>query len=612
MSGICGIVRFDGQAVKKEEIQNMLDAMQNRGNDTEGIWIDGNVGFGHKMLWTTPESLHENQPLISQDNNLVITADARIDNRDELFEKLEINENDFDMVTDIDLVLWSYQKWGEDCAKYLIGDFSFAIWDKLKKTLFAIRDKIGVKQFVYTKSSNRLIFASDISTLFILNDFKKQININSIENIFINDNMKLIDPNNTFFNNVFRLPAASILEVKNKNILIKKYWDPADIQINNNSLEKNSQIFLSLLTQSIEARLRSAFPVGMELSGGMDSSTILSIAAKLDSNPIKSFALQFGDMWCDESEYINEVVQHTQSPLFGIRADKLDYCEKYSLKNYYESMPDYPLDGFFLSMVATMERAGKENVRVLLTGQGGDHVTQGNPLFLHDWVKKEKVLQALLLLNKSKYPWRTVKQAIIKPFFSKNVLSVIRKMTFKPNPKSILINNRKVIDFTDIIDSKNFILESIKYEAQVILGSVQSLSFDEWHYNMAGKMNIEVRHPFYDSRLVEFALQIPKEQKYDFKSLKPFLKEATKGVLPEKIRLRNDKKVFDEPVIMQAMDHMTLNFLDNLELVSDGIIKKSIVKEIKNWYNNDNKKWKSLVWQIVCTEFWYKKQKKEK
>lgn len=132
MSGICGIVRFDGKPVEPEEIQKMLHTMPNCGHDAEGIRVDGSVGFGHRMLWTTPESLHENQPLVSKDGNLIVTADARLDNRDELFEKLAIKEKDFSIVTDIDLILWSYQKWGEDCPKHLTGDIAGAIWDKKK------------------------------------------------------------------------------------------------------------------------------------------------------------------------------------------------------------------------------------------------------------------------------------------------------------------------------------------------------------------------------------------------------------------------------------------------------------------------------------------------
>ena len=149
MSGICGIVRFDCELIKKEDIDKMLDAMKNRGNDTEGIWIDDNVGFGHKLLWTTPESLSENQPLISKDDNLVLTADVRIDNRGELFEKLNIDQKNTDIITDSDLILFSYQKWGEECAKYLRGDFAFIIWDKNYRKLFAARDHIGIKPFYY-------------------------------------------------------------------------------------------------------------------------------------------------------------------------------------------------------------------------------------------------------------------------------------------------------------------------------------------------------------------------------------------------------------------------------------------------------------------------------
>ncbi len=606
MSGICGIVRFDGKPVKSEEIRKMLAAMPNRGHDAEGIWMDGSVGFGHRMLWTTPESLHENQPLVSEDGNLIVTADARLDNRDELFEKLGIKEKDFAVITDIDLILWSYQKWGEDCPKHLIGDIAFAIWDRLRKQLYAARDKIGVKQFVYTKNENRIIFASDISALFVLKDLKKQINVNSIENSLIFDNLKLVDLQNTFFNEIFRLPSASLLKIKNKKILIKKYWDPSHIQTNNNSVEENGEIFLALLNQSIKSRLRSAFPVGVELSGGMDSSTVLSMATRLHCNPIKSFALQFGDMWCDESEYINEVIKQTQSPLFVVRADKLDYREKYSLANYYKSMPDYPSEGFFLSMVATLEKAEEENVRVLLTGQGGDHVAQGNPLFLYDWVKSGKIFQVLRMVMHSKNSWMTIKHLILKPFFSKDGLNFIRKITFKPVPTPILASNRIEVNFKDIIDSKEYFSESNKLEAQSIFGSTQALAFDMWHYNLAGKMNVEVRHPFYDSRLVEFALQVPKEQKYDFKTLKPFLKRMTKGVLPEKVRIRNDKKTFEEPVIMQARAHINLPYLENKGLFCDRFIKKNMVKEIKEWHGQREKKYSRLVWQIIVMEAWFK------
>ena len=149
MSGICGIVRFDGKPAENIKIQKMLDVMHNCGNDAEKIWVAGSIGFGHKMLWTTPESFHEKQPLVSDDGNLILTADARIDNREEIFELLDVGEKKNDVVTDANLILRSYLKWGEECPKYLIGDYAFAIWDTESNKLYCARDTMGIKQFYY-------------------------------------------------------------------------------------------------------------------------------------------------------------------------------------------------------------------------------------------------------------------------------------------------------------------------------------------------------------------------------------------------------------------------------------------------------------------------------
>ncbi len=149
MSRICGIIYFDGTSVKKEEIQKMLDSMQNMNDDMQNVWVEKNVGFGHNMFCTTPESLHESQPLISQNGNVILTSDSRIDNRDKLFERFEINEDNFDIVTDIDLILWAYEKWGKECVQYLIGDFSFALWDVKRQELICSRDRLESDHFIF-------------------------------------------------------------------------------------------------------------------------------------------------------------------------------------------------------------------------------------------------------------------------------------------------------------------------------------------------------------------------------------------------------------------------------------------------------------------------------
>ncbi|MEO0970581.1 MAG: asparagine synthetase B, partial [Cyanobacteria bacterium J06639_18] len=183
MSGIAGIKYLDNSLLHRADLVLMLDTLAHRGPDGADIWVDGNIGLGHRMLWTTPESLIEKQPLVDRVRNLAIAADARIDNREELISQLSLDNSPSDRplnqninqnnsclktVTDSQLILEAYKKWGEDCLEYLVGDFAFAIWDGCKQTLFCARDHFGVKPFYYYQSDQVFIFASEIKALLCL------------------------------------------------------------------------------------------------------------------------------------------------------------------------------------------------------------------------------------------------------------------------------------------------------------------------------------------------------------------------------------------------------------------------------------------------------------
>ena len=144
MSGIAGIYYLDGRPVEQAVVQRMLDCIAHRGPDGSGVWLDGSVGIAHRMLWTTPESLHEKLPLVNKTGELAITADARIDNRDELFASLNFNGRPRETIADSELILAAYEKWGESCPERLLGDFAFAIWNGRKKKLFCARDPVGM------------------------------------------------------------------------------------------------------------------------------------------------------------------------------------------------------------------------------------------------------------------------------------------------------------------------------------------------------------------------------------------------------------------------------------------------------------------------------------
>ncbi len=169
MSGIVGIYYINGRPVEGETLGRMVDILAHRGPDGADIWCEGNIGLGHRMLWTTPESLMEKQPLVDRTGNLVLTADARIDNRGELISALRLNDSPVEKITDSALILAAYAEWGNQCPEKLIGDFAFAIWDKRKQVLFCARDHMGVKPFYYYYEPGKFFaFASEIKGLLCL------------------------------------------------------------------------------------------------------------------------------------------------------------------------------------------------------------------------------------------------------------------------------------------------------------------------------------------------------------------------------------------------------------------------------------------------------------
>jgi asparagine synthase (glutamine-hydrolysing) len=203
MSGICGIYYLDGRPVDPVDLTNMVDILAHRGPDGAHIWHDGPVGLGHRMLWTTPESLTEQLPY--ERNGLVITADARIDNRDELIATLGLTGRQAVEIADSQLILAAYEKWGEQCPEKLLGNFAFVIWDSRKQQLFCARDHFGAKPFYYYQSHRIFTFASEIKALVCLSEVPRRLNETRVaDHLLMNFEDRVI----TFYRDILRLSAA--------------------------------------------------------------------------------------------------------------------------------------------------------------------------------------------------------------------------------------------------------------------------------------------------------------------------------------------------------------------------------------------------------------------
>lgn len=609
MSGICGIVRFDRKPVNKEDIQKMLDSMKNRGNDAEEIWTDGNIGFGHKMLWTTPESLHENQPLISKDDNLILTADARIDNRDELFEKLEINEKKFKVVTDIDLILWSYQKWGEDCPKYLIGNFAFSIWDDVNKKIYCARDHVGFKPFVYYKNSEFLIFSSEVSALFSYHSVPKQINQEAIECSLLFD---AIPYTHTYFKDVLSLKGSNY-QVCNLDgtCRVSEYWNPADEQrIRNISFKEASLELKSIYKDALTSRLRSSYPISFELSGGLDSSSVVAYADQIGiRQPSHIYSLRFGNHACDEGKYIDEVCQVINQESTSIRADLLDYEHEHSLKNYYLKYSDWPMDLFFIPHFVLINASSHDQSRVMLTGQGGDEILQGSRLMLADFIGQGHLVKFYKQIISSKYMYNDIVNYTLRPLIPGMLRGIKQALRHGDKKKERILYQKysKKVGFSN----RNYKLRSSRQIARMIFGAEHSLWCNMNGYNLYGNYNIEARHPLFDIRLIRFSLTTPPEYFYKNSKFKFLFRDSIKGIIPEIIRERDDKVNFDEIVKLQLQAEIKRN--PSLHDIDSFNIKKLINNDVWNLLEKFHAKrgFKEdklfLHWKLVNLEYWYKR-----
>ncbi len=380
MSGIVGIYYINGRPVERENLGRMVDILAHRGPDGADVWCEGNIGLGHRLLWTTPESLLEKQPLIDRTGNLVLTADARIDNRGELISALRLNDSPVEKITDSDLILAAYVEWGNQCPEKLIGDFAFAIWDKRKQVLFCARDHMGVKPFYYYYEPGKFFaFASEIKGLLCLEGVPCEVNEAKV-GIYLCQlsGFAELKPD-TFYQDIFRLPPAHWLSLSERELKFQSYWDlDAEAKKIQQSLKTDAEYieaFRERFTEAIACRLRSAYPVASTLSGGLDSSSVSCVARNLlsqytNQKELLTVYADCGVPSTDEKDYVNTVLaqggfkHHIASVTGPISSGQV-------VIPWLDQPVQMPTPAMLLAIVQSVSREG---AKVMLTGHDGDTI----------------------------------------------------------------------------------------------------------------------------------------------------------------------------------------------------------------------------------------------
>lgn len=593
MSGIVGIFQRDGKPVESADIARMLDTIKHRGPDQQQVWTAGPIGLGSGLLITTPEAKFERLPLTV--GNLTLTADARIDNRAELLATFagRFRQPEAE-ITDSDLILAAYEKWGEQCVEYLIGDFAFAIWDSASRRLFCARDHMGVRPFFYVEVGSLFAFASEIKALLCLSEVPRAINLVQVGNMLMD---MVADKHSTFYENLWRLPPGNRLKVTSDNsINLQAYWtpEPRSEQAATKNIDWAEQ-FRVIFTECVRSRLRGLdSSVGASLSGGLDSSSVVCVARDLlqaaNRTPLETFSAVYPTTPAvDESPFINSVLATGQFSSHVLAMD--EYSAFASIEQILSSLEE-PVNApnIFIhwNLASVVHKAG---IRVLLDGRDGDTVVSHGMAYLRELGYRENwpafgrlaegMVQTNILFGMTKRKifalyfrpivgqfakegnWIAALRALFwaGPFFRKSRGALLRDYFVSPLFRSLSgrknatptippIIHRDFIAQTDLLNRymdfrstyPSYPLNEQQYHQSMLKSGFPSLATESIG-NLSAAYQIESRHPFFDKRLVEFCLSVPPDQKIDLDTgwTRLLVRRALNNILPTDVQWRPSK-----------------------------------------------------------------------
>ena len=376
MSGICGILSLDGSTPDPADIQAIAASLERRGPDGTHVWNSGPIALGHTLLATTPEALTEVLPLTDPQSGCTITADVRLDNREELIAALGMG-HETRTIGDGELILRAYLHWGEPCPEHLLGDFAFAIWDPRSNQLFCSRDHMGMRQLTYHHGPGQVfVFATEPNAVLAYAGVPKRINEGRIADFL--DNLEGIDFTSTFFEGIFRLPPAHSLSVCAKGLSLRCYWElRPEPELKLESDEAYAMAFLEVFTEAVRCRLRSVAPVGSMLSGGMDSGSVVAVASALLAADGQSPLPTFSAVGPDQEKCIETSAIYAAAAMPGLKSYRVNHAD---LEPYAEDLlsltkrSDEPFDGHMALPRAVYLAARRAGINVVLDGVAGDIV----------------------------------------------------------------------------------------------------------------------------------------------------------------------------------------------------------------------------------------------
>jgi len=565
MCGITGIISIK-EKTKASCIQKMMQSIKHRGPDGEGSFVEDNIALGHVRLSIIDLSEEANQPMFSDDDNLVIVFNGEIYNYQEI--KKELTEKyHFKTNSDTEVILNAYKEWGEDCLHKFNGMFAFAIYDRTEKKLFAARDPFGIKPFYYYFSENYFVFGSEIKAILASDTVKAELNEEMLYDFIIFN--RTDHTAQTSFKHISNLrPGHKIqLHTQTADFKISQWYFLPEINENKLSFEENAHALLGKLSESIKLHLVSDVPVGSALSGGLDSSSIVCLMRQLmlANMPLHTFSAVYDNAWeKDEKKYVDILAQHTNISTTFTYPNAQKLAEELDKLIYHQEEP-FASASLFASWCVYNE-AHNKGIKVLLNGQGADE------LFAYDYmaafyffelfkkIKWLKLAKEMFLFKKkqksgTKFTFSLFAFLLLPKFLRNYAISgsqpIVNKAFFNKHKASSNFFHTFFDTKTLNENVKNHLLHKLHHLLRVEDKNAMTFS-------------VEGRVPFLEKELVHLALNIPAKHKVRNGEVKYILKQSMKEFLPHTIFRRNNKigyetpmdKWFREPIFIKEMNNM--------------------------------------------------------
>ncbi len=634
MCGITGFFNPLGIDNNLELINKMTDSLTHRGPDSRGIYIDNICAFGHRRL-SIIDLATGHQPMWDNEKSVCTIFNGEIYNFLEIRKELEELGIKFNTKSDTEVIIYSYKYWGEEFIEKLNGMFSIAIYDKKKKSLYLYRDRLGIKPLYYTFYNNNIVFSSEPKALFFFG-IEKKINLKALSHYLTSHNFNLNEE--TLFENIFLLEKSTFIKFNKNGLKKKKYWS-LDFQEN----IKDENFYINELKDKLEystkIRLISDVELGSFLSGGVDSSILVSIIKNNLPKNLKTFSIGFKEEDFNEFEY-SDIVKE----LFNIEHYKIIFNENdyFNLNEELIKFKDFPLNVPNEVLIYQLSKKLKEQITVVLSGEGADELFGGYGLILraaHDYAKIFLLNRCPDFFNKD-----------VNDFIKKKLLNYYKKINFNSIYEFLYeiysifnLNEKKYLfqeNYFKNIENDNF----IKINFKKIFNECEKESYYDKilyflnFYHLEGLLlrldnatmaaSVESRVPFVDYKLVEFGFNIPFEYKVKWKSnenisdaiistaneicehfdiTKYILRKSFKDKLPEKILNRNK---FSFPVPLNDWFNKKFkNYLINKFKYKNSYFYEYFnYDNVNEWINNVSYGKNGLkIWMLLNLKLWFDK-----